>query len=117
MVGSHHFRYIYPERLELSNISTMTYLRQSLLRVDTCMRAVPVEKRVAVTLWRLPTNIEYRLLLTFLGLSRSTVCVVVHQVCEAIVEKLSPRYIQIPTGNCLLTFLNKNGDFHSVLGH
>ena len=40
-----------------------------------------VEKRVAITLWRLGTNIEYRSLSQVFGIGLSTVCVVVADVC------------------------------------
>ena len=47
-------------------------------------KAIPVVKRVAVTLWRLSTNLEYRTIDHLFGISRSTVCVIVHEVCRAI---------------------------------
>ena len=52
------------------------------------------------------TNIEYKTIAHLFELSKFTVCVIVHQVCEAIVERLSPRYVQIPTGNRLLEMIN-----------
>ena len=38
---------------------------------------VPVDKQVAVTLWRLATNVEYRTIACLFGLGISTVCMVV----------------------------------------
>ena len=39
---------------------------------------------VAVTLWKLATNVEYRTLTQLMGIGRSTACQIVNSVCEAI---------------------------------
>ena len=62
---------------------------------------VGVEQRVAMTLWRLATNIEYRTLSALLGLGHSTVCTVVNETCSAITKHLLPRYVRIPQGSQL----------------
>ena len=73
-------------------------LRCALNKSDTRMRrAISVEKRVAVALWRLATNVEYRSIGHLFGISRSTACVIVHEVCSAINTVLTPIYIKIPT--------------------
>ena len=56
--------------------------------------AIPVEKRVPITLWRLGTNVEYRTISHLFSVGVSTACIIVHDVCKAIVDVL-----QIPTGN------------------
>ena len=61
-----------------------------------CLKSLSVENRVAITLWRLGTNIEYRSLSHLFGVSLSTVCVTVSDVCSAFVEHLASRYIAIP---------------------
>ena len=61
--------------------------------------AIPVEKRVAITLWRLGTNVEYRTISHLFGVGVSTACVIVHDVCKSIVDVLLRKYIKIPTGN------------------
>ena len=77
-------------------------LKSTLNKADTPMKkAIPVEKRVAVALWRLSTNVEYRTIGHLFGISRSTVCVIVHEVCKAINKVLTPIYIKIPTGQQL----------------
>ena len=74
-----------------------TELRESVERSDTIMRkAVPVEQRVALTLWFLSTNADYRTIGHLFGVSKSTVCIVTKEVCAAIVDKLLPKYIRIP---------------------
>ena len=69
-------------------------------KADTDMRkAIPVEKRVALTLWYLAINADYRTIGHLFGVSKATVCVVTKEVCTAIVNVLLPRYIQVPAGD------------------
>ncbi len=73
-------------------------LRPRLARQDTSFRlALPVEKRVAVALWRLASNIEYRTISTLFGVGKSTVCRCVRDMCHAIVALLSSVYLRTPT--------------------
>jgi len=76
-------------------------LRPYLQRRSVVRLPLSVEMRVAITLWRLGTNIEYRSLSHLFGVGLSTVCVVVSDVCTAIVEHLANRYIAIPAGEHL----------------
>ena len=62
---------------------------------------VSVEQRVAVTVWKLATNVEYRTLAALFGLGRSTVCTIVVQTCHVIATHLLPQYVQIPQGEKL----------------
>ena len=72
---------------------------QSVLRKQDFLRSpIPVDQRIAVTLWRLGTNVEYRTISHLFGVGLSTVCCIVHQVCNAIVRILGPRYIRMPLG-------------------
>lgn len=72
-------------------------LRPRLARQDTSFRlALPVEKRVAVALWRLASNIEYRTISTLFGVGKSTVCRCVRDMCHAIVALLSAVYLRTP---------------------
>ena len=52
---------------------------------------------MAITLWRLGTNIESQSLSHLLGVGLSTVSVVVSDVYSAILEHLAKRYIAIPS--------------------
>ena len=64
-------------------------LKPSVERRDTTLRrAVPVEERVAVTIWRLATNVEHRTLAALFGLGRSTVGEIVIDTCKAISDNL-----------------------------
>ena len=49
-------------------------------------QAVSEEKRVAVTLWFLATNAEYRTIAHLFGIGRSTVRVIVQETSRAIVS-------------------------------
>ena len=69
---------------------------------ETHLRSpVSVEARVAVTIWKLATNIEYRTLSEMFGLGRSTVGVIVVETCHAIATHLLPQYVSIPHGDKL----------------
>ena len=71
-------------------------LRPHLQRQSTALRqAVSVETRVAVTIWKLATNIEYRTISALFGLGRSTVGEIVLDTCDTIVTYLMPRYVWI----------------------
>ena len=61
-------------------------------------RAVSVERRVALTLWFLATNSDYRTIGHLFGVSKATVCLVTKDVCVAIISVLLLRYIKMLTG-------------------
>ena len=93
-------------------------LKCALNKTDTRMRrATPVEKRVAVALWRLATNVEYRSIGHLFGILRSTACAIVHEVCSATNTVLTTIYIKIPTEQQLkeiIDMFGKSGDFLNV---
>ena len=83
--------------------STFQYLCSKLAprlqKKNLIREPISVELRVAVTLWRLGTNTEYRSIGHLFGVGLATVCIAVHEVCKAIVDVLLPQYIRFPTGN------------------
>ncbi|XP_063786738.1 uncharacterized protein LOC134935846 [Pseudophryne corroboree] len=86
--------------------STFNYLcdqlRPVIQRMDTNMRrAIPAEVRLAMTLWRLGSSCEYRTIERIFGVSRSTICKIVRDVCEAVVSILTPKFISVPQGDIL----------------
>uniref|UniRef100_A0A3B4BQI8 DDE Tnp4 domain-containing protein n=1 Tax=Pygocentrus nattereri TaxID=42514 RepID=A0A3B4BQI8_PYGNA len=90
---------------------TFTYLcnhpRPQLERQRTCYRApLTVEQRVAVTLRRLSTNIEYQSILHLFGIGISTAHTVIQEVVSAIVRILKPLLIKVPKGNHLRNIVN-----------
>ena len=91
--------------------STFLYLCDQLKsRIDkqnTVMRnCISLERRVAITLWVLATTSEYRTVGHLFGVTRNTVCVIVHETCTAIVKKLLPVYVQFPEGNGLVQVMD-----------
>ena len=65
----------------------------------TLRNPLPVEKRVAVTLWYLATPLEFRSIGHLFGIACCTACVIVHETCAAIVQVLLKSYISFPTGD------------------
>lgn len=77
-------------------------LKPAIEKQDTVLRkAIPVQQRVAIALWKLATNSEYRSIAHLFGVSRSSVCLIVKDVCEAIVKLLQGTYISVPSGDRL----------------
>ncbi|XP_010884671.2 protein ANTAGONIST OF LIKE HETEROCHROMATIN PROTEIN 1 [Esox lucius] len=73
-------------------------LKPRVARQNTHLRpALPLEKRVAIALWRLASNIEYRTISGLFGVGSSTVCKCVRDVCHAIVTLLRPIYLRSPS--------------------
>ena len=65
-----------------------------LLHDSTLRQIVTVEKRVAVALWRLGTNVGA--IFHLFGIGMSTACNIVHELCRAIMECLLSKYVKIP---------------------
>lgn len=85
--------------------TTFRYLCSQLqphLQKKTVVRTpLSAEKRLAVALWRLGTNVEYRTISHLFGVGISTVCVAVHEVCGAIVQILLRKYVKMAEGEQL----------------
>ena len=62
-------------------------------------QAITVEKRVAVTLWRLVTNGDYRSISHLFRISKEAVCCIVQEVSQCIVDVVMHRYVKIPQGD------------------
>ena len=60
-----------------------------------------VEKRVAITIWKLATNIEFRTLAALFGVGQSTVGAIVLATTAVIRTYLLPRFVRIPEGEQL----------------
>ncbi|XP_064605786.1 uncharacterized protein LOC135470681 [Liolophura sinensis] len=83
-------------------------VRPFIEKSDTHLRkCIPVEQRVAVALWTLATNVEYRTIGHLFGISRSSVCIIVKEVCNAIHQTLLFKYIYLPFGQELLQIMQK----------
>lgn len=83
-------------------------LHQHLSKKVTRFRIpVPCDKQVAIALWRLATNVEYRTIAALFDLGIFTVCTIVKRTCSAITTHLLPRYVCMPTGQNLRTVINE----------
>ena len=76
-------------------------LRPYIKRKTSVREPISVERRVAVTIYKLATNLEYRSLSNLFGIGLSTVCVIVVETCKIIADKLLPKYVYVPQGDCL----------------
>ena len=64
-------------------------------------RCIPVELRLAVTLWVLATGSGYRSVAHLFGIANSTCCEIFKETCSVIVTVLLPRYIRMPNNERL----------------
>lgn len=69
---------------------------QTSLLTSSSKLTLPLEKRVAVALIRLATNMDYSLLAELFGESISTLSQCVREVCDAIIMLLKPLYMHHP---------------------
>ena len=77
-------------------------LEPYLVTKDTRIRqAISVRKRVAVAWWTLAINADYRPIGHLFGISKGSICVILDEFCTIIADVMLPRYIKIPTGECL----------------
>ena len=58
---------------------------------------VSVDKQIAVTIWHLATNTEYKTISTLFGIGISTVCIIVCNTTCAVTQHLLPLYVQMPS--------------------
>ena len=58
-------------------------------------RAIPIEGRVAIAVWRLSTGNSYRSVASTFGCGKSTAIEITRDFCK-IITRLSPRYIKFP---------------------
>ena len=96
-----------------------TQLTPHLQYQDTHLRkAISVKKRVAITIWTLASSAEYRTVSHLFGVGRSTVCEVIHETCQAVVDHLLPKYIRFPSCDQQQQYIDNlkiNGVFLNVL--
>ena len=75
---------------------------------STNMRSsVTVEEKVAITVWKLATNIEYRSLASLFGLGRSTIGKMVLEMSSIVTTKILPLYVHFPEGTRLREVVDK----------
>ncbi|CAM1291534.1 Uncharacterised protein r2_g67 [Pycnogonum litorale] len=93
------------------NLRMKRYTFEKLVRIlkpfigknDTRFRkCVPVHTRIAITLWRLGTNAEYRTIGHLFGLGKSTCVQIVNEVTKVMKTNLLQKYIKMPKEDRLL---------------
>ena len=77
----------------------MSELREAIQKNTVMCKTIPVEQ--SCSLWQFATPSDYRTIGHLIGISKAAVCVIVKDVCSAIVQVLLPRYTKIPTGTPL----------------
>ena len=71
-------------------------VEQNMAKADTVFRkAVPIEKRVGVGLWRLSTGTSFRTISKVFGIGKSTVIKLVNELISELV-RMSPEFIKFP---------------------
>ena len=97
------------ENLRMSREIICTELRPFVERkLSRFRQPISVKTRVAVTLWRLATNTEYRTIAELFGLGRSTVCEIVIDTCDAL-AKLAPHHVYVPQNESLREVVRGRG--------
>ncbi|KAH9382569.1 hypothetical protein HPB48_011995 [Haemaphysalis longicornis] len=83
-------------------------------RQDTNMRrAIPLDKRVAIGLYRLASSAERELWPTCFGVSRPSVNLIFREFCRVVVQRLEHLYIRLPRPCEMAEHLRQ---FEAVLG-
>jgi hypothetical protein len=89
-------------------------LREQLHKTNTTFRkALPVDLKIAATLWKLATNVDYRTIGHLFGIARNTPCMVFHDVVDGFNDVLRPKFIRSPTTDM---FIDKMDGFHDKRG-
>lgn len=96
--GFTHTQWVHNFRMsEESFLYICAKLRPMMEKQDTNFRlCVPLNKRVAIALWKLATNNEYRSIGHLFGVSKTTVCSCVREFCTAVCTLLAPEQISFP---------------------
>ncbi|XP_050337797.1 putative nuclease HARBI1 [Bactrocera neohumeralis] len=78
-------------RMNRSSFDKLCDILRPLQKMDTNYRkAVPIEKRVAITLFALGSSAEYRSIANMFGVGKSTVCEILLEFCTEIWRLLQP---------------------------
>ncbi|XP_064469700.1 uncharacterized protein LOC135384425 [Ornithodoros turicata] len=91
-----------------------------LRREDTVMRqAISVEKRVAVSLYKLCSSAEDRSIAHLFGIGRSTVNTLYREFCEAVITTLEPEWVKMPSAETMADHIKECSavcDFPQAVG-
>jgi len=71
---------------------------------------IPVDEQLAVTIWRLATNVEYWTIYALFGIGISTVCEIIHKTYRVVTQHLLPKYVKVPQEECLKDVIDDFGN-------
>lgn len=78
-------------------------LEPQLKRQDTTYRlCIPLQKRVALTLYKLANPCDYKTVADLFAVGVASVCRCVHEFCTAVIEVLKPRLVVTPSDSELV---------------
>lgn len=85
-------------RMSRSTFSYVVSVCECMRRVDTNKRkAIPLDKRVAIGIYRLASSAEDRTVANVFGVSRASVNIIFREFCEVVVRVLETRFVRFPT--------------------
>ncbi|XP_029301924.1 protein ANTAGONIST OF LIKE HETEROCHROMATIN PROTEIN 1-like isoform X2 [Cottoperca gobio] len=80
-----------------------TTLKPQLKRQDTTYRlCIPLQKRVALTLYKLANPCDYKTVADLFAVGVASVCRCVHEFCTAVIEVLKPQLVVTPNTSQLV---------------
>lgn len=80
-----------------------TTLKPQLKRQDTTYRlCIPLQKRVALTLYKLANHCDYKTVADLFAVGVASVCRCVHEFCTAVIEVLKPQLVVTPNDSELV---------------
>ncbi|XP_044059401.1 putative nuclease HARBI1 [Siniperca chuatsi] len=80
-----------------------TTLKPQLKRQDTTYRlCIPLQKRVALTLYKLANPCDYKTVADLFAVGVASVCRCVHEFCTAVIELLKPQLVVTPNDSKLV---------------
>lgn len=95
-------------RVDRRTFSYIVGVCECMRRRDTNMRrAIPLEKRVAIGLYRLATSAEERTVAHVFGVSRSSVNVIFREFCNVVVSQLEPQHMGMPRAHELVEHMQR----------
>lgn len=101
-------------RVSRSTFAYIVNACECMRRRDTNMRqAIPLDKRVAIGLYRLASSAEERTVAHLFGVSRPSVNLIFREFCRVVVQRLEHLYIRFPQPCELAEHLRQ---FEAVLG-
>lgn len=74
---------------------------------ESMRRAIPLEKRVAIGLYRLATSAEERTVAHVFGVSCIFVSTIFRQFCGIVAHQLEPQYMGMPRAHELLDHMQR----------